>query len=56
MKVSGGLKNITEVSERTHGWNNQVRFTNVFAGQAVVITDEQIDELQARLRRLRGEE
>ena len=29
---------------------------NVFAKQAVVITDEEIDELQARLRRLRGEE
>ena len=51
VKVSRGLKNITEVSEKAHGWNQNARSTSVFAQQAVVITDEEIDELQARLRR-----
>ena len=56
IRSSRGLKNITEVAEKVHGWNNQARSTSVFAQQAVVITDEEINELQARLRRLRGEE
>ena len=56
IRSSRGLKNITEVAEKVHGWNNQSRGTSVFAQQAVVITMKQIDELQARLRRLRGED
>ena len=56
IRSSRGLKNVTEIAEKVHGWNAQSRITSVFAQQAVVITDEEIDELQARLRRLRGEE
>jgi hypothetical protein len=56
LNVSRDLKNVTDIAEKVHGWNQNARSTNVFAGQAVVIDDATIDELQARLRRLRGEE
>ena len=56
LRVSRGLKNVTEIAEKVHGWHAQsARGTNVFAQQAVVIDDAMIDELQARLKRLRGE-
>jgi hypothetical protein len=57
LNVSRDLKNVTDIAEKVHGWNQQGgRSTNVFVNQAVVIDDATIDELQARLRRLRGEE
>ena len=55
IRSSRGLKNVTEIAEKVHGWNAQSRSTSVFANQAVVIDDATIDELQARLKRLRGE-
>lgn len=55
IRVSRGLKNVTEIAEKVHGWNQNARGTSVFANQAVVIDDATIDELQARLARLRGE-
>jgi hypothetical protein len=55
LNVSRGLKNVAEIAEKVHGWNNSARTTSVFAQQAVVIDDATIDELQARLKRLRGE-
>jgi hypothetical protein len=56
LNVSRDLKNVTDIAEKVHGWNQgQGRGTNVFANQAVVIDDATIDELQARLARLRGE-
>jgi hypothetical protein len=56
IRASRGLKNVTEIAEKVHGWNAGTgRGTSVFAQQAVVIDDATIDELQARLRRLRGE-
>ena len=37
-----------------HSWEQKQGAVNVF-GQAAVITDEQVQDIRARLKRLRGE-
>jgi hypothetical protein len=49
------LRDIAGAASTVHGWDSANSRTNVFANQAVVIDDATIDELQARLKRLRGE-
>ena len=51
------LRDIAGAASTVHGWESaKGRGVNVIAQNAVVIDDATIDEFQARLRRLRGEE
>ena len=56
IKSSRGLRDVADIASKVHQWDQRSGGgVNVF-GQAVVITDEQVADLRARLRRLRGED